>query len=636
MLKSRHKNIGVFLNKIDDYFQKITYRVLWEKAKQYGYNLVVFNSYVNQNSDKPYDILEEKIMDFAPVDNLDGILAVPDSYGDHMLQAHLTKVLKERCKCPIVYIRSFSDEYCSIGTDENNAIRGMVRHFIYDHHFTRIGYMGGTRGNYDAEMRYNCYVEEMKKAQLPIQENSVFHGDFWYTHGNAAAERFVSNPDCIPEAIVCANDYMAISLCNALKERGYRVPEDICVSGFDNTKVAREYEPAISTVAIDFAKMAETAMDAIHNMIEGIPQDKRIYIEPKLKFRASCRCCDEGDKNSLVRDTNQLERSAKLIDKQIQYNYFSVDMDSSNSMEDMHAILVKDLDWIEGYHDFYLCLFGHEDEQNEIAFTDYPLEESTLRFAFNDKQDCGIQNTRFPSRDILPEITRTDELKLYYITMLHNSEKFFGYTVVSFDEGKYFDIFFHSWNVTLSITIDEIYSKIRIRNLMKQIEEQSIIDPLTGLYNRRGFEIMVDKKWQETLRVNGSAVFIGIDLDQLKYVNDNFGHSEGDYSICVIADAMNKAAQETGAVTGRMGGDEFAAVIFNGTKADESVFEKTFYDSILKANQASHKNYPIDASLGYFITPITEEIRYKDCICRSDEDLYKKKRQRKALNVQMQ
>ena len=628
MLINEHKTIGVLINKIDEFFLKVTYRALQDKAQEYGYNLVIFNSYINAVSDRLYDNMEEKILDFVPIDELDGVIVIPDSYGDSHIQKYLETILCYHPQIPCVYIRSINDKFHCVGTNETEAIRCVIRHFIYDHHFTKICFMGGTPGHADAQYRLQCYLDEMKKANLELMPNAIYHGNFWWTCGEDAAKFFTSNPDELPEAVICANDYMALALCDSLKEMGYRIPQDICISGYDDTKLAQDYNPSITTVSIDFTKMSEKAMDILNDMIHGENPEKIHYLEPTLKLRASCGCGIQEEK-TVAHNMSAMAQTAILNVKQIRYNYFSVDMDSCQSMNAMYSILTRALSEIEGIQKFYLCLFGHTDEKNEIDFTSHPLRESTLCYAYEYGKDLGVPFTRFSSKKILPDIIRADDIDVYYVTLLHNNINFFGYTVSSFDPEQTFDVFFHSWHITLGITIDEIYSKIRIRNLMSQIEKQSIIDSLTGIYNRRGFEIMVEKNWGATLNAGGKAVFIGIDLDRLKYVNDNYGHAEGDFSICVIADALKEAASKTNAVYGRMGGDEFAAVIFMGEEETAQSFEMIFRKYIEKANESAGKEYCIDASLGYYITTITSDVRYANCMRESDKALYLMKRLRK-------
>lgn len=606
MLNNGRRNIGVFINKIDDYFQKTTYYSLMEKATEYDCNLIIFNSYANRMSANYFDVLEERILNFASYEDLDGVIVVPDSYSIASTQNYLIKMLKTRCKAPIVSLRSRNDGFHNVLTDENDAIRGIVRHFIDYHKFTRICFMSGYKEHYDAQMRLKCFLEEME-----------------------AADFFFSNPDHIPQAIICANDYMAISLSNALREKGIRIPEDVCVSGYDNAVVSREYDPPITTVSIDFATMAKCAMDTLFGLINGVSQEKYTYIKPIYSFRESCGCIDTNIKEELTKDTRRIEQSAKLIEKQIHYTYFSVDIDGSSSIKEMHDILKKDIDGISKYNDFYLCLFGQEDHENFINFTDHCAENSTLRIGFKDKQDLGDLNITFPSKEILPDLALKDMPMVIYVTILHNQEKCFGYSVVSFEPGESYDIFFHSWNVTLSIAINEIYTKIRVNNLIRKIEEQSIIDSLTGLHNRRGFEQLVEVNWSEHIANQSSTVFICIDLDRLKYINDTYGHAEGDFAICAISESIQYATAQTKGISGRVGGDEFSVILFDAELDRVQLFETLFFEKLRQINQTANKDYLMDASLGYHITKIDGSSSYEECMKISDQNLYKSKRQKK-------
>ncbi|NLG03502.1 MAG: GGDEF domain-containing protein [Clostridia bacterium] len=629
MFNNGRKNIGIFINKIDDYFQKTAYYSLMDKANECNCNLIIFNSYSNRMSVNYFDMLEERILDFAPYEELDGIIVVPDSYSIASTHEYLIKMLKTRCHAPIVSLRSKRDDFYNVLTDENNAIRGIIRHFIEYHKFTRICFMSGYQEHYDAQMRLKCFVEEMEAAGLPLTTNSVYYGDFWYTYGKEAADFFFSNPESVPQAIICANDYMAISLSNALREKNIRIPEDVCISGYDNAVVSREYDPPITTVSIDFASMARRAMDVLLNLMAGKSQEKFTYIEPIYSFRKSCGCLDSCMKEQLSMDTRRIEQSAKLIEKQIYYTYFSVDVEGSSSIEQMHNILAKDIGGISKYNDFYLCLFGQEDYENFIDFTDQCTENSTLRIGFKNKQDLGNLNITFPSKEILPDIATQDKPMIMYVTLLHNQEKCFGYTVASFEKGESYDIFFQSWNVTLSIVINEIYTKIRVNNLIRRIEEQSIMDSLTGLHNRRGFEQMVENNWAEQVHINSSTVFICIDLDRLKYINDTYGHAEGDFSICAIAESIKYATAQTKGISGRVGGDEFSVILFDSDIGKGKLFEALFFEKLALINQTAQKSYLMDASIGFYATILDENCSYEECMKHSDQNLYKNKRKKK-------
>lgn len=96
----------------------------------------------------------------------------------------------------------------------------------------------------------------------------------------------------------------------------------------------------------------------------------------------------------------------------------------------------------------------------------------------------------------------------------------------------------------------------------QQVESQSRLDPLTRLLNRRTFGSTLRQKFDETTGIIGLAL---IDLDHFKSYNDAFGHLLGDDCLRAVGDALNRTAARTGAVAGRLGGEEFAIILTDGS-----------------------------------------------------------------------
>jgi diguanylate cyclase (GGDEF)-like protein len=93
----------------------------------------------------------------------------------------------------------------------------------------------------------------------------------------------------------------------------------------------------------------------------------------------------------------------------------------------------------------------------------------------------------------------------------------------------------------------------------ERAEAESEIDPMTGLYNRRGWNRLLDAEEARCRRYGHPACVVAIDLDGLKIVNDRFGLGAGDGLICKTANALRSAARESD-VLARLGGDEFAVI----------------------------------------------------------------------------
>ena len=137
---------------------------------------------------------------------------------------------------------------------------------------------------------------------------------------------FLNGTEDYPEAIICANDYMAISICDALKKRGKRVPEDVCVSGFDGILEGQQNEPSLTTITIRPEDFAEKIFDALDELwaAKGSRPDTDLMNE--LTLRRSCGCGKQQafrgytESARAIRDTDELLREAGKIIADYQNN----------------------------------------------------------------------------------------------------------------------------------------------------------------------------------------------------------------------------------------------------------------------------------------------------------------------------
>lgn len=146
-------------------------------------------------------------------------------------------------------------------------------------------------------------------------------------------------------------------------------------------------------------------------------------------------------------------------------------------------------------------------------------------------------------------------------------------------------------------------------------------DVMTGLYNRRGMDSRIEKMLEEAAPDDKCAVFV-IDMDGLKSINDNFGHTEGDFGIITIANAINSICRDS-EICVRAGGDEFY-VIGMGKYSDEEMNGRVerFRTLIDKADKSSGKPYDISASIGWQCGDVTESFDIDDLIRLADLRMY--------------
>ncbi|MCT2583815.1 LacI family DNA-binding transcriptional regulator [Actinophytocola gossypii] len=167
----------------------------------------------------------------------------------------------------------------------------MTTHLIADHGLRRLAFLGGTADSPDAEARFLGYRRACAAAGLPVPDEPDARGDFTQSDGRAAVDRLLDRVGRPPEALVCANDQMALGALRSLERRGIRVPEDVAVVGFDGIPLGRVVRPSLTTVTQPMRKLGETAVDLLVERLGEPNREPRSVLLPVLQTRRhSCGC----------------------------------------------------------------------------------------------------------------------------------------------------------------------------------------------------------------------------------------------------------------------------------------------------------------------------------------------------------
>lgn len=141
-------------------------------------------------------------------------------------------------------------------------------------------------GSYDDKKRFEGYINSMKKYARPIDDCLILTGGFTEYAGYYAFRNAYSEMLQLPDAICCGNDSMAWGCIRAIEELGFRVPEDISVTGFDGYYIKPENMP-LTTVYNPAAQMAQKAVEEVVRLMEPGEEGRITVIEPKVLIRDS-------------------------------------------------------------------------------------------------------------------------------------------------------------------------------------------------------------------------------------------------------------------------------------------------------------------------------------------------------------
>lgn len=230
-------------------------------------------------------ILNENLSKYK---ELDGIIAIGIFKDEEIYK------IKEITR-NIVFVDSSPDEwnYDSIVVDFKNGVKNALK-YLYSLGHKNIGYIGGKVVPHSDEdgiehinYREKTYREFMKEKNN-YREEWILKGNFTLEDGYNLMKKMI-DLKVKPSAFFIGSDPMAIGAFKALLERGYRIPEDISVIGFDDIMTAKYLTPALSTVKVFTDFMGETSVDTLlERIVDGRKISKKVVVPTKLIIRDSC------------------------------------------------------------------------------------------------------------------------------------------------------------------------------------------------------------------------------------------------------------------------------------------------------------------------------------------------------------
>lgn len=175
------------------------------------------------------------------------------------------------------------------------------------------------------------------------------------------------------------------------------------------------------------------------------------------------------------------------------------------------------------------------------------------------------------------------------------------------------------------------YAVERHRTLTN-LEHKLLSDELTGLYNRRGFMHLAAQQVKLARRMDSYLLLIFIDMDDLKKINDHYGHSEGDKALEAVATLLQATFRESD-IVGRMGGDEFAVLAINVQESSDRVIAARMQKSLMAFNQINQKEYELSFSWGMIYYDPRENTSLENLLMKADALMYENKRRKKGLTA---
>ena len=178
-------------------------------------------------------------------------------------------------------------------------------------------------------------------------------------------------------------------------------------------------------------------------------------------------------------------------------------------------------------------------------------------------------------------------------------------------------------------SLRDVTEKVHMRETLKQ---QSVTDVLTGLYNRRGFIHMIEHHMNLSIRSKTDMLLFFIDLDGMKYINDNLGHNEGDLALVGTAKILREVFRNTDIIA-RIGGDEFAVLIIDASNEHSEIIKERIVVLQNHYNENEENRHHLSMSIGISKFDPFKPCTVDELMTMADERMYEEKRRKKPSRL---
>lgn len=472
---ARKRRIAILGGEVEEKRQSRFITGFLKKARTEDMDVCVFSMFRKYQDTSVREAGDANIFNlFDPV-AFDGIVIIKDSIQTNGVCHDLEMRINEKFNGPVLVIDRESDFFPSVFEDDYAGMSALVTHMIEVHGCRDIAYVSGKRWHTHAQKRLQGYCDTMKKFGLRPDEDRIFHGDFWYTSGEQAIREFMLSKKGLPEAVVCANDEMAIGVCEALEEQGLRVPEDVAVVGFDSTEEGRTGPRIMTSIVFPDEESGVYAAGYMKDKLDGV-KETAFLDKPRILAGETCGCALHDKNEGCNRRTSWItERMAEGIH-------------SVNNMMPENLLIQPNLQGylgtlysygyqLKGVEKLRLCIAKQwtlmdKDPNIHVVNMGYP-DRMILALKYNSSGKDGMAgtDTEFDTSLLLPELEEEhDEPLAYFFTPLFCEDECFGYTAVSYgDVARTYDLEYRFWMAAVSRNMEALRRRMMIECLKEQL-----------------------------------------------------------------------------------------------------------------------------------------------------------------------
>lgn len=592
-MSDKRKVIAVCLTRAYEDIRARFIASLCRHAAKRGWKLMFYNSFLDLNQKDVYNEGARSIFDAINYDLIDGLIIDGSPFYGTDLLHQLTDACHSR-RLPVIATDAVVPGCVSVISDYHEAFKQLMTHVIVDHGAKDTFFIAGLKEEEHSIFRVSCYQEVLQELGLPEDPRNIAYGDYWEGPASGIVEDLIATRAKLPDAIFCANDTMAHGVIDTLHAHGYRVPEDVIVTGFDGLSSSRIFKPHLTTCESDPDIQAAECLRLID---ENVP-DGVIKLPHYPRFAASCGCKEMPlPEKEIVRTYQDIEYAYRH--ETVLFANAQIAMESQN-VDDFLNRLSRTIS-----DDSVLCLnahFNYSDSNGEVSLTRALDHELICVPAANLGLEYAHQHIYLS--DVFPGLQQwleKDDETACILTAVFSRNIVCGYYVSALRNVQRDIQGVRRVANILNFICTNMINQMRQKSMLFNLENSLYTDPMTGIPNLKGATRWYEEKAHDPKNANKAFAVSVYSVVRYNYIMDNYGINDIEWVIRQVATALAKA-NKPDALIARVTDDQLIVVNIGdtGVEVGNRIVETTgsFFPLLEEINANSNKVYNIEVNCG--------------------------------------
>jgi DNA-binding LacI/PurR family transcriptional regulator/GAF domain-containing protein len=285
-----HTTIGLLMTNFAREFHRAAWSGIADAALERDVNLICFDGGILRALEG-FDAQGNVLYDLVSAERIDGLIIWTSILDWAVEPEEMEAFCKRYHPLPTVSVGRMVEGVPSVLVDNYQGMHEAVSHLVEVHGYRRVAFLRGPKGSEEEELRYRAYADVLAEHDISIDPNLVTPYSGWERADGRLMTRLLLDERKVDfEAIVAANDSLALGALEELRARGLRSPQGVAVTGFDDVEETRATVLSLTTVRQPLDEVGRQAVESVLAMVQGEQVPEQVTVPLQLMVRRSCGC----------------------------------------------------------------------------------------------------------------------------------------------------------------------------------------------------------------------------------------------------------------------------------------------------------------------------------------------------------